>query len=474
MRLRLECRTSPDGEAGVAHELTLYPDWSMRAQHDLEADRVAAAFGGYTSCLRLEAPVTAANDGLELLARRVPADGPWTVGGLDETEAVTQSLGPAPDGGPLEIRVECRTSRTASRGKQHSVVIEPDWTVRTPHDLEAERVAAAFGGFTSCLELVDKVIPAVQSTLPLLLRRRLARLTRTKDERVIWSAVSVRGCRCHRGTFTSARDAATHLRSPAHLVKQYAVSPRPLTNVLAAVEGAWGGIDAPTAEARARADRVVREFRGSESLWAAGLHPEHVLEFAALAPGIDEPLPEAFFLGVAYSGVDVTWLTATVASRPETAGAAWLAWVPADKGSAYLSALQDWYSLGLSRRQIEALTIEGVSITAAEALARTTGRALRTGGADLAAWALAGCRPTVEHFQVLDQHGLGSTYSPSRAAVDRLVEVAQRYSPSPSRTELGVLLSLEGTQRGVEVQLERGIRSMAELIATHRRTWHDS
>ena len=87
--------------------------------------------------------------------------------------------------------------------------------------------------------------------------------------------------------------------------KQYAVSPRPLTKVLAAVEGAWGGVAAPTAEARARAERAVREFRGSESLWEAGLHPEHVLEFAALAPGIDEPLPEAFFLGVAYSGVDV-------------------------------------------------------------------------------------------------------------------------------------------------------------------------
>jgi hypothetical protein len=231
--------------------------------------------------------------------------------------------------------------------------------------------------------------------------------------------------------------------------------------VLAAVEGAWGGVGAPSAEARARAAEVIREFKGTESLWEAGLHPGRVVEFAALAPGNTEPLPEAFFLGVAYSGVDVAWLTATVASRPDPAGAAWLAWVPADKGNAYLSALQEWYSLGLSRRQIEALAIEGVTITAAEALAKATGRPLRTGGADLAAWALAGCRPTVEHFQVLDGYGLGSTYSPARAAVDRLVGVAQRYPLSPSRTELGVLLSLEGTQRGVEVQLELGVRSVA-------------
>jgi hypothetical protein len=34
--------------------------------------------------------------------------------------------------------------------------------VTTPHDLEAERVAAAMGGYLSCLDLVDHAAPAFQ------------------------------------------------------------------------------------------------------------------------------------------------------------------------------------------------------------------------------------------------------------------------------------------------------------------------
>jgi hypothetical protein len=74
--LRLERRISAGSEVGVAHQLTLYPDWSLCDPHDLEADRVADAVGDYTSCARLEALVTAAHNGLDLLARHVPADCP--------------------------------------------------------------------------------------------------------------------------------------------------------------------------------------------------------------------------------------------------------------------------------------------------------------------------------------------------------------------------------------------------------------
>lgn len=68
-------------------------------------------------------------------------------------------LAPRPDGGPLTIVVECRTSPRARTGALHEVAIQPDWTLSTPHDVEAERVAAAFGGYTSCLTLIDETIP---------------------------------------------------------------------------------------------------------------------------------------------------------------------------------------------------------------------------------------------------------------------------------------------------------------------------
>jgi hypothetical protein len=129
-------------------------------------------------------------------------------------------------------------------------------------------------------------------------------------------------------------------------------------------------------------------------------------------------------------------LAATLARRPDPDGAAWLAWVSASLGSADRAALRAWFALGLDRRQIEALTAQVVMICEAEALATATGRPLRTSGADLATWALAGRSPTVEHMQALDRYGLGSSYSPSVAAADRLHELAGQFPLPPSRTEL--------------------------------------
>lgn len=377
---------------------------------------------------------------------------------------MTPTDGPTPGRLALELQVECRVSRKATRGRPHELAIEPDWTVRVPHDLEAERVAAAFGGYTSCLELVDVVVPAVRRALPLLRRQEIPRLTRLVDARVRWRADPVRDCRCANGVFDSAQDAAAHLRSPGHLAKQYGVAARPLTTMIEAVEAAWGGFAAPPPSAAARAKQLVREFRGVESLWAAGLHPDHVASYAALASQVDEPLPESYYLGLAYGDVDRTWLASTLVRRPDPDGAAWLAWISSSLDSEHLTALQEWFALGLDRRQIEALTAQEVTIAEAEALASARGRPLRTSSGDLATWALAGCRPTVEHMQALDRHGLASCYSPSRAAVDRLVEIAGHYALPPSRTELGVMLALEGTQHNVVVQLQRGVRSVADLL----------
>ena len=72
---------------------------------------------------------------------------------------MTSIPAPTPDGGMLVMEVECRTSRAATRGKRHGLTIYPDWSFETPHDLAAERVAAAFGGYTSCLELEGAMAP---------------------------------------------------------------------------------------------------------------------------------------------------------------------------------------------------------------------------------------------------------------------------------------------------------------------------
>ena len=53
-------------------------------------------------------------------------------------------LTPSPVG-PLTLAVECRTDPNR-RGNAHQVTIDSEWQVHTPHDLEGERIALAFGG----------------------------------------------------------------------------------------------------------------------------------------------------------------------------------------------------------------------------------------------------------------------------------------------------------------------------------------
>lgn len=38
----------------------------------------------------------------------------------------------------------------------------PDWELVTPHDMEAERVLAAFGASVGCHTLADRALPAVR------------------------------------------------------------------------------------------------------------------------------------------------------------------------------------------------------------------------------------------------------------------------------------------------------------------------
>src|SRR3712207_9191816 len=86
-------------------------------------------------------------------------------------------LGPAPDSASLSVSVRCRTRRGAG-GRRHEVRIGPDWSVETPHDLAAERIGVALGGYLSCIELVDDTVPAARELLQLVARRVLPPLSR--------------------------------------------------------------------------------------------------------------------------------------------------------------------------------------------------------------------------------------------------------------------------------------------------------
>ncbi len=63
-------------------------------------------------------------------------------GAADASDSVPPT-GPAPGGRALTATVECRTSRSAIHGEPHGIIIRTDWSVQTPHDLDAERVGMA-------------------------------------------------------------------------------------------------------------------------------------------------------------------------------------------------------------------------------------------------------------------------------------------------------------------------------------------
>ena len=74
---------------------------------------------------------------------------------------------------PTIACVARRVDEVPADAVTHQVTVHHDWRVTVPHDLGGERVAAALGGHCSCLELVDRVIPAVRAIMPLLSRQEL-------------------------------------------------------------------------------------------------------------------------------------------------------------------------------------------------------------------------------------------------------------------------------------------------------------
>ncbi len=123
-------------------------------------------------------------------------------------------LPPSPDG-PLTTQVTCRAG-TRGRSAKHDITLAADWSLTTPHDLDAERILAALGGTLSCINLNDVVVPALHELVQLSARRRLAGVRRTDRSRWI---LTRRTCtRCHDHAFRTPADAARHERTLDHWV----------------------------------------------------------------------------------------------------------------------------------------------------------------------------------------------------------------------------------------------------------------
>lgn len=370
---------------------------------------------------------------------------------------------PAPWTGDLEFAIECRTAKNSASGRTHPVLIHDDWSVSTPHDIEAERVAVAFGGYSSCIDLVDRAVPAVRASVPLLLRTRRPAIRR--DKRGGWRLPTGEPAHdaCHLRRYRSIPHVVEHLRSAEHIA---AVSDgAPDWQVAAVIQTLLADCAPDLGRAHPAAGRI-REVGGLADLWAAGIHPGDILELAAPAVSVAHPLPVAYFLGVAYGGVDRDWLTDVLAYRPDPDTATWLAWVDPSPSPAAARDWGQWLTFGLPSSTTEFVIGEGIPADHVHDVANATGWSAAHTARMIAEWARSGCRPTADHFCELARRGLEFS-APSTGALHTLCADTEQLPlvdhEVTDRTELGVLLVVLGTRAEVVAALRRGARTVSDL-----------
>lgn len=375
-------------------------------------------------------------------------------------------LGPAPDGASLTVSVRCRTRR-ASGGRKHDVVIGPDWSVSTPHDLEAERIGAALGGYLSCLDLVDHTVPASRDLLQLAARRVLPPISRNPVGRWVVDQPT-NGCSCHHQSYATPYEAAEHVRSSAHLARRYGADPRQLQLLLDAATAAHGGFQMCPPPGWV-ALGSVREPRGIDVLWGAGVPPELVTEVQDRVCPRGGPLPTAAYLGAAFRCDDLEWLRSTMGQSPDPDPdpdlVVWAAWSYDNGDRTHPHARGDWLARGVPRSAVDVLVDGGIAVRAAEELAEITGRTVNRAALVLAAWERAGCRPGPGDIAALDVLGLGDTYEPTSGAVESLHQATRRLEVPPTRTQVAVLLGLAGNRPDALALAKQGVVTTEQAMA---------
>lgn len=207
---------------------------------------------------------------------------------------------------PQSFDIRCQSSHETRDYTSHEITISPDWTVSTPHDLDAERVAAAFGGWISCLEL-ESAVKAARVGMALHLRRRWYPLQHVGPAN--WTIYRTRGG--HAKRFASAITAAAYARSACHLSEVHDAPAWQIHRLIKVFRCYFTGYVAPPADADHR--ELVLEPDGLDSLWDAGIRPESLPRLRQWVGNPDRPLSAAAYIEIAYSRISPHQYRAMVA-----------------------------------------------------------------------------------------------------------------------------------------------------------------
>jgi hypothetical protein len=360
--------------------------------------------------------------------------------------------------GDLIVDVACAPAGAEAGIGTHRVVIHQDLTVATSHDLALERVASALGAErSSCLDLADRVLPALRDALPLLARTELAPVERGRDDR--WRILREhRGRCCDSMSALRVRPLAEHARSAAHLADVHDLALDRVAELIAAMEAAHLSV----LEAAEPAARYVREPGGLSDLWRAGIHPDRVPALAAWASPVVAPLPTSYFEALAYATFDPGWLAGVLRVVPDPDVAAWLAAYDRPMPAPDAARLGRWLATGAAPYDAEQALGFRLDPDAVPDVAAATGWSLAQATETMVAWARIGCRPTARQFGGLARRGRASAY-PSARALGELHDEVRRTGAAIDRSELGVMLAASGSRTTLLAAVRAGARRASEL-----------
>jgi hypothetical protein len=352
------------------------------------------------------------------------------------------------------------------KGERHEVIIHADWTVTTPHDLEAERVAAAFGAYTSCVPLVDVTVPAIHDAMPSICRQHdvAPRRFGARGWRLP-TVVQKAGC-CERVTFRTLAEASSHPYHVAHLSHGCSAPVWQLREVAAQVAERWRQANRERASFLG-VERHVVDAAAIDALWDHGIAADDIRRLAQAVSVIDAPLPRAYFTGARYNRVDLEWVGQVIEGRPTPEIAEWAVSLPAATQRTDPQRWRAWLSYGVPVSQVRSAVDVGGDPAIVPRLVSATGWSSPTAARLWVEWARVGCSPTVDHLAALATRGTIDAV-PSSRAIERLVmEVDGPEDPTEvsthRRTELAVLLAALGTVAAVVAVAQRGVTSLDDL-----------
>ncbi|HHU10735.1 MAG TPA: hypothetical protein GXZ60_12095 [Intrasporangiaceae bacterium] len=385
-------------------------------------------------------------------------------------EASAEALRPTPHGRPLTLQIDCRTSPEARKGQPHEITLDADWTVRTPHDLDAERIAEAFGAYSSCLTLIDRTVPAFRTSLRLLTRGRRSHLVRIRHNAwLIPDSEFIHGCCRPRGRFPTAAKAARHLRSARHLAAVHDVPEWQLEVLIRAAEREWGSWEG-TRDREPQIRSLVRESNGVTELWRAGIRPDEIATMASYAP-VDEPLPVAYYIGLAYGQARPDWLHRVLVHRPDPDVAAWLVTLGDEYLERSATQLGQWLAFGLPRSDSLLMIDSGIDPVLPFRIAWATDWSVHAAVRSLVAWTRVGCVPSLDDFACLARHGVldarltRDTVDEMCGAVKRLLGRRPPDQYAPERTQIALIRAVLGNRTETLNAIHAGVDHITKLDA---------